>query len=208
MEPLSRDVAQKAGLKRYFSGKPCHQGHVDERYIKGRGCVSCAIEANKEKYRIERIGNLETSRIKRTLAMRRYRKKYPNPRAGKHGPEPSATKTLRIRNQEEQRLAQKRWQKNNPMARRVLAAARRSRQRDAGGRYTVAQILELLKNQKGNCANCLKDIRRKYHCDHIIPLIMHGRNDITNIQLLCPTCNAKKSTKDPIVFARTQGRLL
>ena len=39
--------ARKQGLKRYFTGKPCKNGHVSERYI-GGGCLECMPTAGKK----------------------------------------------------------------------------------------------------------------------------------------------------------------
>lgn len=43
MKTVSRKQALTLGLSRYFTGKPCRNGHINERYTNGR-CVSCAIE--------------------------------------------------------------------------------------------------------------------------------------------------------------------
>lgn len=40
MNPSTRKEARAAGLKRFYTGKPCLQGHVAERYLSG-GCVVC-----------------------------------------------------------------------------------------------------------------------------------------------------------------------
>lgn len=37
---IGRSDARQAGLYKYFTGKPCSQGHVAERFVKG-GCVIC-----------------------------------------------------------------------------------------------------------------------------------------------------------------------
>lgn len=37
---MSRAEAKAAGLKRYFTGKPCPKGHVAERYVNGT-CYEC-----------------------------------------------------------------------------------------------------------------------------------------------------------------------
>jgi len=63
--------------------------------------------------------------------------------------------------------------------------------------------------QRGLCAMCQVDIKKqKHHVDHIMPLARQGTNDKTNLQLLCPTCNRKKSAKHPIDFAQQMGFLL
>jgi 5-methylcytosine-specific restriction endonuclease McrA len=41
-----------------------------------------------------------------------------------------------------------------------------------------------------------------------MPLARGGSNDRLNLQCLCPQCNLSKNAKDPIAWAREQGRLL
>lgn len=51
---------------------------------------------------------------------------------------------------------------------------------------------------RGRCVSCncdltgLVSLQSDDHFDHIIPLAASGLNDVTNIQLLCRTCNLKK----------------
>ncbi len=84
----------------------------------------------------------------------------------------------------------------------------RSRKLGNGGSHTAQQILSLLEKQIGKCAFCKKDIRKGYEIDHITPLLRNGSNDISNLQLLCQSCNRRKSAKDPFEFAKQNGRLL
>jgi hypothetical protein len=52
---------------------------------------------------------------------------------------------------------------------------------------------------RGLCSMCQKDLSNlicaqpEAQYDHIIPLAMGGLNDVTNIQLLCASCNGSKS---------------
>lgn len=48
MRIISRRDALAAGLKRYFTGKPCKNGHVAERHVSGGGCVVCAVERSQK----------------------------------------------------------------------------------------------------------------------------------------------------------------
>lgn len=91
---------------------------------------------------------------------------------------------------------------------RIYCSKRRSLKRNAGGSYSKEQLSELLIKQKFRCANCGVNIKSSYHADHIYPLSRGGSNDIMNIQVLCPSCNARKQAIDPIVFAQKEGRLL
>ncbi|AWC93601.1 TPA: HNH endonuclease [Morganella morganii subsp. morganii] len=55
---------------------------------------------------------------------------------------------------------------------------------------------------KGRCVFCKKDltglinIYNKSNYDHIVPLAIFGINDVSNIQLLCESCNKKKNSNN------------
>jgi hypothetical protein len=42
---ISRKEARELGLKRYFTGQPCAQGHVAPFYTKGKHCVICSADS-------------------------------------------------------------------------------------------------------------------------------------------------------------------
>jgi 5-methylcytosine-specific restriction endonuclease McrA len=96
----------------------------------------------------------------------------------------------------------------NPERERTYNANRRARKCAALGRYTAEQVADLFAKQRCKCANCRKSLKKAYHIDHIRALVLGGSNDISNIQLLCPSCNLKKGAKDEIEWAQQQGRLL
>lgn len=105
------------------------------------------------------------------------------------------------------------WRKNNPERvlenNRVRSAQRRARRVSDGEHHTVADRAAVLVAQGHRCANCNADLRKvKKHLDHIVPLSRGGSNSKSNIQYLCEPCNLTKAAKDPIAFAREQGRLL
>ena len=51
--------------------------------------------------------------------------------------------------------------------------------------------------------------RRQYRQehDHVMPLKLGGQHVIENIQLLCPSCNHKKSAMHPDKWAAKLGKL-
>ncbi len=86
----------------------------------------------------------------------------------------------------------------------------RARKRAAEGTYTAQDVQNMLKGQKGKCANpkCGKRLV-KYEVDHIVPLSRGGSNRPYNLQLLCCSCNRHKSNKLPHEFDGSgQMRLL
>ena len=42
MNIIARQEAKAQGLTRYFTGKPCVHGHVDERLVVNKTCITCA----------------------------------------------------------------------------------------------------------------------------------------------------------------------
>jgi hypothetical protein len=47
---VSRKDAIAAGLKHYYTGKPCKRGHAVERTVGSRRCVECDRKWGREKY--------------------------------------------------------------------------------------------------------------------------------------------------------------
>lgn len=76
------------------------------------------------------------------------------------------------------------------------------------GSFTADDVKKLMQLQRGKCPVCKKDIRAKFHVDHVVPIARGGTNDKSNLQLLCPSCNHKKSSIHPIVFMQRRGFLL
>lgn len=111
-------------------------------------------------------------------------------------------------NVEKEKTRVKLWQKENPETIKIINKNRRARKKNAEGKYTLADIKRIRKDQKDKCGYCEELLGSIVHIDHIIPLSNGGTNWPRNIQILCPTCNMRKKAKDPIDFARSFGKLL
>lgn len=67
MEIITRADARERGLARFFTGRPCKHGHVDERYVSTLGCVSCLRGRDKD-----RVYSAEERELRRK-AVAKYR---------------------------------------------------------------------------------------------------------------------------------------
>lgn len=221
--PTSRKAAQTAGSKHYFTGKPCKLGHISLRYTSIGKCLECSKvetakwrEENPEKLRESWRRQHEKHGEKRREYHREYMKNNPEmnranvARWKKENPEKVAVNSARYREKypEEIKERLRAYHKKNPHMGAASARRRRARLRGAEGSHTGAEIIALGKLQKWKCACCGKSIKDGYDADHIVPLAKGGSNYISNIQLLCETCNRRKAAKDPIEWANQIGRLL
>lgn len=84
MQIISRAEAKEQGSKHYFTGKPCPNGHIAERFVSSFGCTVCAKAHYDER-----------------------RKKHPEKYA-------EASRRYRNNNPEKVRESVKRWKKRNP----------------------------------------------------------------------------------------------
>lgn len=79
---MTLDEARAQGLTRYYSGKPCKNGHLSERYVNGGGgCVQCMREGEDRRRRAE--GKPPLAEYRASLAARKvkaspHRKRSPN----------------------------------------------------------------------------------------------------------------------------------
>jgi 5-methylcytosine-specific restriction endonuclease McrA len=191
---ISRKEAMALGLRRYFTGKPCKNGHVSERRMPGT-CIECfelfhRLNPHKTKEYNSKQYNKPDGREKRRLWSLSWRKRN----RLKHN---QRTKKWSDDNREKQNAAITRWTLAHPEATRAKYARRRSRRKGAEGNYTADDIKAMMKEQAGKCAapHCCADIRHSYEIDHKQPLSRGGSNWPSNLQLLCKPCNKQKSFK-------------
>jgi len=211
---IKKGAAKAAGLQRYFTGKPCPKGHAVERYVADGKCIECV--------RLKTAGRSDYQKLWRSRNpdkgasyTRAYRERNPD-----YKERDKATRLARIDNDRararlhyaanKEHFAEKsrKYREENRDLIAAYARNRRSLKKGAEGCHTRAEIACLCERQGWKCAVCRESIRGKRHADHIVPLVLGGSNWISNIQMLCPTCNLQKSAKDPIVFAHENWRLL
>lgn len=93
----------------------------------------------------------------------------------------------------------------NPHKLREWARERKGRRQ---GRLPRGTIPAKFQKQRGQCAICRAVLSKSYHVDHIVPLARGGPHEPGNLQLLCGSCNVRKSARDPIEHMQSLGFLL
>lgn len=178
--PASSAEAKALGVKFYFNGKPCINGHLCERWATTRHCMKC----NRDVVQRWRDQHQDVHREN----SRRWRKENPELKRQQH----------------------RKWYERNKERAVWHADNRRAKIYGSSGTHSASEVRKLLATQRFRCAEttCRTVIKTKYHKDHIMPLSLGGSNDIHNIQLLCQPCNSRKYNKHPVIWAQENGRLL
>jgi len=85
MKLITARQAFDKGLTRYFTGKPCKNGHVVERMISNGSCVDCLNEKSVERRKRNKQDIYEATKVwrlknpgARTEEARKYREKHPD----------------------------------------------------------------------------------------------------------------------------------
>lgn len=63
MKIITRKEAVAQGLSRYFTGKPCKNGHIEERRTSSCHCVGCRADANQRWYAKNQERCLEVGKL-------------------------------------------------------------------------------------------------------------------------------------------------
>lgn len=189
MQVISRSEAKSLGLKRYFTGEACKNGHVSERYAATSICVSCQrknnekylpayYEKNREKLKA-RSRDYAAANQCRAIAKAKEWKTKNRDRANE------LSRLGRLRNIEKSCATKKRWRDKNKNYINSLTAKRRASKKLATPKWAdLIAISEFYKNRPaGLCV------------DHVVPLqsdIVCGLHCEFNLQYLTRSENSKK----------------
>lgn len=111
----------------------------------------------------------------------------------------------RRKNPEYNPMACKRYVANNREKIRAMFRRIGIMRRSAPGSFSVTDVDDIRRMQKGRCAYCKTRVSGKNeHLDHIIALANGGTHYRSNLQILCETCNKRKSRRDPVEFVRSE----
>lgn len=215
---ITRVQARTRGLTTYFTGNPCPHGHIAERTTSNGECIECSrararknvplwrrefAEADLDGYRAARAAEARKGRAKLKAAdPEKLQARDKRDREKRKAWFQAYMKRWRAENREHvttyDNEYKAQWREDNPEAARMKGRLARQRrrgyERNAEGSFTFEDIERLMKRQSGICAGtCGRSIRRRYEVDHIVPLVHGGTHWPSNLQLMCRSCNARKS---------------
>ncbi len=179
MQIITRKEAKEKGLPRYFTGKPCVNGHVSERVTSGQ-CTGCFKHYYKKMYQ-----NPEY----RHKAIDRARKNYDR-EAGKQN-----ARRWRERNPEKRKQIASAWEKRNKDYMNAKTARRYARKGKATLKsVTIKDIMPIYKEARV----LTEKTGVQYHVDHIVPLFgeaICGLHVPWNLRAIPAKDNQSKSNK-------------
>lgn len=208
MDIIGRNAAKAAGLKRYFTGKPCINGHFSERAVVNATCCECVKIKNRE---IKRLKGQNSSKHIKKRARESGEKDFWTGRPCSKGHldfRRLSDSKCRTCIKEKCKVSNKKRSEYMKIAIKASQHKRRAAKAKGSG-VLASDILEKLKYQDYKCVYCKADISASHHMDHIMPLALGGEHSVENIQCTCATCNFRKSAKHPdewmLEFQRTKN---
>jgi 5-methylcytosine-specific restriction endonuclease McrA len=225
MTPITRKAAKAAGLKYYFTGKPCKRGgHIDKRFVSSFTCRACAREKAKEHWdsrdaeQRERRSAYQRQRWRdpeHRQQLVKYREQSAEYRKRRKEANPDEFREHYAKNRElRKRQASEWYRKNTEYAlerQKAYTAARPIELRRALGRRSRAKRRAIEKNvfvevvdsrvvfdrDQGVCGICreLVEMTSQWEVDHIVPISKGGAHSYANVQLAHKKCNRSKGAK-------------
>lgn len=197
-EIISRKEARERGLLRYFTGNPCRNGHLDQRFVSSNGCLTCERDRNARRR--------EDPEFRERAAQRsaEWRSK-----PGNGDKNAAVAKKWRQANPERFRAGTDRWVRNNPE--KVRAINQRCGRNYRQQKPEVPRLHARARGRRVKLATprwvdraALREIYRlcpdDMVVDHVVPIngdTVCGLHVPWNLQYLTPSENSAKGNRWP-----------
>ena len=203
---ITKQEAIEQGLKHYFTGEPCKYGHVAQRQVSNRGCITCRYADRIDYYRQNPERELVRIREKHKAYYKADPKKILDAnKAWRLANHEKAKENQRIRNakqyaeNKEVELKRRRnWKANNPAIVANYLARRRASNALRTPKWLTEYDFQQIKDIYKLANKKTKETGIKWHVDHIIPLRgknVSGLHVPHNLRVVPASENLRKSNK-------------
>lgn len=173
MQIVSRVAARSAGLKRYFSGKPCPAGHIEERLVSNGTCIECLRLRKADDYQKNKPRYLARSKAWKAENKDQHRameKRYRD-RGGERVL--AGKRAWSARNRDKKNEQSRIYSAANPHVRAKAKASRK-----AASAQQIPRLSPLLAELNDFCMTEAATLCRarkarfgfEWHVDHLVPL--------------------------------------
>lgn len=197
-EIISRSDAMSLGLVRYFTGKPCRNGHIAERQTVNATCFKCSSSTRRAghiKHNVERNAkrmaryNANKDAEKASM-LEAYRKRMAD--------DPDCNRKYYEKFREKRKAESLVWAKNNPVKRRAQHIKRKAAKRNAVPAW-YGELDQLASEEAADLCSLRKSSTGfEWHVDHMIPLQAKeacGLHVGINLQVIPAVMNMQKKNK-------------
>ena len=182
MKIVSKKLAKKLGLNRYFTGIECKNGHTAKRAVCGGACVECV-----------RLANIK-NKDKRTASAKRW--KDANKARIKN-----TKKEWDTANKEYVKAYSARYNKKNPHQSGKSSVMTRTNKKGVPKWYDIEK--ELIRALYLKRDRLTKSTGLEHNIDHIVPICSDdvcGLHTLANLRIISEEENLNKSNKFDIPF--------
>lgn len=207
-----KQAARERGDTKYFTGKPCKNGHVAERRLSDNHCVVCVYDKTKKRYE-----NPEYAAKKKAIAREKYaadaeHRAILNERARRYREENRDEHLARRREREleryytepdyrEKRLRDNReWADSNPEKMRMYSGNWRAARRQASPPWLTPEMLLEIEKIYREAIIREMETGEPHAVDHIVPLqgeLVCGLHVPWNLRVITRFENGSKQNKMP-----------
>ena len=182
--PRSRQEAVELGIRRYFTGRACKHGHLEQRDVK-HGCMGCR-RVKKKAYKKTEKGKEAERRSKKTPAARAAKAARKVRQMERIKADPILLEAYRAKRREAKRLYAK------------TPAGKALQRRKSLAKEKKIRVATPKWGDKSAVNSFLDGCPEGHHIDHIVPLrgkSVCGLHVLENLQYLPAQENLKKSNK-------------
>lgn len=170
MKLISRKEAKDKGLTRYFTGKLCPHGHIEERMVSNGYCIKCSkrskqqyVKSNAEKVRQSRRSYVQQNPDKKSKWDKTYYEANKSKLLEK-------SRQRHLANPERKKEMSRQWKKQNADKVRMYNASRKKAIKQATPAWVTADDRFIVQEVYHAAVALEQCTGVKYHVDHIVPI--------------------------------------